>query len=565
MERIRRIWGRIARRKWLGTGLVALLLFLVLIPLYRQAIMCNDELLSRYWSMKGFTQFYRYFWDDLVGRGRALSAGVIPVTMYLGFLGSGNGTFKIVQILSILLDVSLFMLLLERLFHDRKFAVVCGLSVVAFLPVTFEHTVPNAFNTLYNIPFSLLLLSLVLFSEYLEKGGKKKMAFSMLLLFINLTCYESFVMFLPLYWGIAVGKVGLDKRKRLLKVCACPATVGALFLLLYVMSSVLFPSHYPGNQISEISFGKMIAIISQLSGASFPGYYCFVPKYHYLADYYNHLGAAEYARILAVCLIFFAIVHMLLGRGTGKPVGLKSLFACLGMGGLCVILPTLPLSVASMYQQTVGTDSWIAVPTNWFCYFGATFLCWFLVWQLVGRYRRKAAVFLAAAAAAIYLFPVQAMNDIFSQQQNRAFQRLTRIESLFSTELFRALDGNMFYSTDCFETVNALVIHDSYWNDYAASQGLGIRIANYEGSAADNRIYYDGEQFTVWYGNAACVITSRPEEGVGTCQDGGETGKEIQFTETTEDSEFYEYYYRLAETGELEACCREDFLKGRQQ
>ena len=564
MERIRRICRGMTRRKFLGTGLVALLLFLVLIPLYRQAIMCNDELLSRYWSMKGFDQFYRYFWDDLVGRGRALSAGVIPITMYLGFLGSGNGTFKIAQILSILLDVSLFMLLLDKLFHDRKFAVVCGLSIVTFLPVTFEHTAPNAFNTLYNIPFSLLLISLVLFTEYLEKGGKKKLAFSMLLLFINLTCYESFVMFLPLYWGIAVGKVGLEKKKRLLKVCICPAAAGALFLILYVISGVLFPSRYPGNQISGISVGKMLAIISNLSVASFPGYYCFVPKYHYLADYYNCLGMAEYARILAVCFLFFVIAHRLLGHGTGKPMGTKSLFACLGMGALCIILPTLPLSVASMYQQTVGTDSWIAVPTNWFCYFGATFLCWLLVWQLAGRCRRKAVAFLTAAVAAIYLFPVQAMNDIFSHQQNQAFQRLIRIESLFSTELFRVLNGSTFYSTDCFETVNALAIHDSYWNDYAAIWGLEINIANYEGGAADNRIYYDGEQFTVWYGSAACVITSRPEEGVGICQDGGEIGKEMQFAEMMEDSGFYEYYYRLVENGELENCGREDFLKGGQ-
>ena len=112
--------------------------------------MCNDELQSRFWSMQGTKAFFERYMVDHVEKGRALSAPLVTFTMWLGFWGNSSWSFRIVQILSILICVCLFGVLINKLFNNTRFAYFCALFSLLFMPVSFEHTSPNAFNALYN-------------------------------------------------------------------------------------------------------------------------------------------------------------------------------------------------------------------------------------------------------------------------------------------------------------------------------------------------------------------------------------------------------------------------------
>lgn len=158
-------------------------------------------------------------------------------------------------------------------------------------------------------------------------------------------------------------------------------------------------------------------------------------------------------------------------------------------------------------------------------------------------------IYIVAIGAALYLLPVQCMNDIFAERHSWIFQRLTTMESLFSTDYAESLEGKEFYSRDFFKHVNILAIHDSYWNDFAEMKGLDIKIVN--GTEGKGRIYFDDEQIMVWYGNELCILTTQPREGYGVCQYSEEEYKMVKYHEAVEDSGFYEYFYRLSDTGEL--------------
>lgn len=541
--------------------LVFVLIFLAIVPLYKQAIMCNDELQARLWSMKGISQFFEHYIEEQIQeKGRALSSIVFPFTMYLGFLGDSNWTFKVFQILSIVVNAFLFTVFLDKLFCHKSFSIICGLSILVFLPVTFEHTAPNAFNTLYNIPFSLLFISLLLFIAYLNKGKKWMLVCSMLCLFLNLISYETFVMFLPLYGMIAIVKYGLGDKKLIIKKIAPPFFVALVFLVLYIWLGRVFQSTYSGNQIGGCTFASSLKIIKQLVLSSFPGYYIFTGKYKYLAQYSKNLRAENYARALLVCACFGLIIFWFMRKERQSNYVMK--WRSLGGGCLCLILPTIPVSVARMYQGNVSPDGFMALPTTYFCYFSATFICWFLIWQLAKLFRKeKAMAVVIAVMVSVYLFQVQIMNDIFSEEQNKDFNNLTTMESLISTKLFASLEGKQFCSDDFFERRHTLAVHGSYWNDFIHIKGLEVGILNETGNTDDKRIYWDGSQFVIWNGDEMCIVASIPKEGFGLCQYIEDEYKIVKYQEFMADNGFYEYFYKLSDDGELEPSDIKAFLE----
>lgn len=539
---------------------LALLLVLVCIPLYKQGVMCNDELVTRLLAQKGFKESFLHYVQVYRDAGRPLAIVLDPITIYLGFLGDNNWSFRVLQIITILATAGLFAVFLDRLFHNRSFAAICGISIVVFLPVTFEHTAPNAFNTLFNIPFCFMLLSLILYTIYLEMNSKRMLVVSMTLLLLNLTSYESFVMFLPLYWCIAIAKTDWKEKRRLLKAILWPTLTAAVFLSLYILLQVFYPADYSGIQVEDVSLRRAGEIIWQLFRSSFPGYYLFDPEYQRQAQIYNKLKIENYVRAGMVGIFFGLILYKLLGRRLGKKGNKISSWGAVGSGVLCIILPTLPNAVAKMYQQNIGIGWWVAVPTSYFCYFGATFLCWFVIWRFLSWLDSRGAICAVAIGVTLYLVPVQCMNDIFAQRNNWVFHRITTMEALFSTELAQLLEGKEFYSKDFFKHINILDVHDSYWNDFAEMKGLAIKITN--GTDGRGRLYFDDEQIVVWYGDKVCVLVSEPREEYGVCRYSEDEYKIIKYEGAVEDNGFFEYYYQLSDNGELVPDEKKGFFTG---
>lgn len=545
------------RLLWLSA---VLMLVLIMVPLYKQAIICNDELQTRLWSMKGFFELYNhYFWVE-IEKGRALRSVLIPFTMFLGALGSSNWTFKIIQIISILAVVLLFAVLLNKVFQNKCFTMVCSLSVLAFMPVTFEHMAPNAFVTFYNVPFCMLLLSLILFIGYIHDKGRIYLIWSMVLLFINLISYESFVMLLPLYWGLIAWEKGIHDKKELLRKSLYPTAVAALFLVCYIVFSIAFPSNYSGNQIGGFTLKSSLDIILQLVVVSFPGYFLWDPKYRYLFTSYYNLKPENYLRILLVCIVFGCILYYVGKDEKEKPVKASRFWCPLGMGILCIILPTCPFAVAELYQGKVGAaNDVIAVPITFFTYLAATFVCWFVIWQLIQKFHNTKILLLLAVGIACYLLPVQAMNDVIAERQNSDFRRLITMERLFSTDLMELFKDKEIKSDDYFVTHNALAIHNSYWTEFANYKGKNIQIINAGGQVEDICLYFDETQFVIRAGKEICIITTKPKTGYGICQYAKEEYAIAFFETPLMDNGFYEYFYRLSDTGELEASDKEIF------
>lgn len=543
-----------------------ILVLMVLLPMYKQSIVCNDELQTRYWSYQGFETFYKHYFEEHIQKGRALSTPIVSFTMYLGFLGQKNWTFKLMQIASILLVAVMFGKLMYKLFRNKFFAYFCSLSVILFLPVTFEHTVPNAFVTLYNIPFALLLCSMILFLDYLDDMNNMKLIFSMIFLFVAEISYEAFVTFVPVYMMFVLYKFGWNNFFVKWKTLIWPFINAVIYLITYFLSGKIFASNYEGNQITGIDLKESFNIIKELFFASFPGHWLYVSKYKYLYEMLKTTSTPEYVMRIAIMAIAFGvcIVFLLEKLYNSKKDNELKLWVLI-CGILTVILPTVPISVSKMYQGHVGEKDFMALPVTFFSYIAAIFVCCYVIWQICVWMKSKIPIWILVVGLTLVFLQIQCMNIAFADKQEEIFNRLVSIEEMVKSEFLDNFEGQTFYTEDMFKENTFLAVHDSYWTKYATVSGRNIRFNKMKrggGILNKNRIYINEENsaFLIWKGKWLCAMSMKELPDHISVQYYDNQYFVADCTSAVSKNKWYMEFF-VVENDKLEKCTEEMFLE----
>lgn len=143
---------------------------LLFFPLLTLGIMHNDELLARYWSMRGVKEFLTHSYTELLqGKGRAMSCLVVPVTQILWYIGKSRYCFRILQVLTVISNIGLFAKLTEEIFHkkdsDRYSDSITGIVYATFFRThTSECLCDFIWDTAYII--ICIFITLYLLSPY---------------------------------------------------------------------------------------------------------------------------------------------------------------------------------------------------------------------------------------------------------------------------------------------------------------------------------------------------------------------------------------------------------------
>ena len=155
---------------------------------------------------------------------------------------------------------------------------------MAFLPISFENTAPNAFCTLFNFPFAFLLLSYIFFLDYIDNKNISKIFISMILLFVAEMCYEAFIALTPLYLFILLYRMNIKQEfKKIVVYLSIPFFTSCLYLVTYILCSKIYVSNYAGNQLGISDIKGSIAIIGHLFKAAIPGFFIWgSDKYRFL-------------------------------------------------------------------------------------------------------------------------------------------------------------------------------------------------------------------------------------------------------------------------------------------
>jgi len=487
-----------------------LIIMLISVPLFRTGVMIHDEVLYRMFGMIGFAQFFDFFSHASQNQGRPLAILHIP-SFYAFIRLSLLIGFGFVRIILILANTFLFGWLIFRFFKNVNFAFLVVTLFLVFMPITFEHTPPNAYVTLFLVPSATLLISFHLYFLFLKKQKLSIIIMSMLLLFWSLTAYELFVFFVPLYFVIVIWFLGKSfTAMKAIKILWVPIVTTLLYLCAYFILSRAFLSQYYGTQFADtFSIANKTSIAFQLMEASFPGYYYLLnAKYQHMT--YSMIFMATDStfgqnniieifinfldlRLVLLLIILPPFLFKLLSNFSKdceiQPV--KMNFLALISGGAFMLLPVLPFTLSSRYQNTVNDHDFIALTGTFFTTYATIFVLSLIIWSISAFLKNKHITFVICLCLTILCIPVQFMNDLFSTEQKSNYVRMTVIEDLFMTNTIMNFQGKTFTAQNLFERRNALSFGDWHWSYFANNlSGIDVQLLNAPKGDSDNNIFF---------------------------------------------------------------------------
>lgn len=473
---------------FLRNALIILSIVLISIPILKLGIMQNDEVQSRYWSMQGFITFYKHYFIEQTQKGRTLSAIIFPFSMYLGFMGTKSYQFKFFQVISILICDLLFYKLINKTTKNKKLAAISALIFWSFLQISFEPVSPNVFVTLYNPAVWLILISLMFYNDYLETSKVSKLIISMVMFLIAETAYEAFITYVVIYLILFIYKKGIKNVFSNKKDWVFPILMAFIYLVLYVAAKKLFPSNYVGNQITNINLIKSLRIIAYLSIYSLPGSLILSKKYQYLFELYFNIDYHDVIRILLVVIVFVALLILTLNEKKKSNIMQKNDFLKIVVLSLfLIVLPILPISVASLYQELTLGDSLIQIPVSFFAYFGGSLLVSSVLLYLLENHKTLGYLFLTCLVLNLIL--VQNYNSVFQKQATSDFKRFENIEGFLTSDALSNFYGKDIYSSDIYQIRDALA-PNNYWNLYVELNDVNINLINDECNYDETCLYY---------------------------------------------------------------------------
>lgn len=532
---------------------IAMLLIVVMAlatsPLLIQGVICNDELQSSYWAQLGWAQFWDHYVRVWASQGRSLGALLNIIAVYLGFISTNVLIFRAVSVGLMLIAFGLFGWLVARLMKRTEIGVAVFTALLLLLPISFEHTLPNAFVALFSLPLILAFLSFHLFLSYLGSGRKGFLATSALFWVIFLTGYEAFVILTPVFVVIAyMARQATPKEAwRAIVECRHIFASTAFFLVAYIVARMLFPSTYAGNTLAEFNLSKSVAVVGHLVASGIPGYYLFNGKYQYLfeifAGSFQSMGTVLQASPLAVLaaklfpfksgtltnfrtafveprMLVMSVLALIFAwrigprLNTGKPViSRERLPWLLVIPILMSVMLAIPNSLGELYQGTVNANNFVALPVTFLIYgfmvFSAVVLFWFIMERISDPWSRVTLI----ALVIFLVLPVQAMNGVFAQEQQRNFNRLAVLQAVFDTELLRQVNGASIFAPDFYETRNLLAINDGYWSSFAKSKGLNVEVTSkYSGQNHELRVLSDGQVALLSHQQAILLSVKRVDD-----------------------------------------------------
>lgn len=526
--------------------IVSALTVLTMTPLLFQGIICNDELQTRFIRKLGMLELLKDNIRTAIAKGRTIG-GFVDVRE-ISFLSNNMYINRFADIVMILIAIALFCYLIYKLDGNKYFSYFLGVVIMACLPVTFEHGAPNAFVAITVIPMMLVLVSLILFWNYLNSGKRRYLAGSMALYMISMLQYEFIVTYVVLMYLLII-KCQLNnggiRWKQAAGQAVVPTVSASCYVIAYFAMQHLHASNYSGNTMGFVSVKSSLKILYVLAKSSMPGYFLLNEKYrHYeklIADSFEY-GA--FLKIIACLIVLLSagVIFMISEKCRKKKDG-RNIVEIL-VAAFFMIIPALPNAISSLYQGAVTETFFTWLPVSIFLYFAACFFVCSVLWNIF-RILNRYALAAGALCVACLIGRIQFMNYINADQQRRDFDRLQAIEKMFDMQMWKDLGAAEIYTEDLYETRNLLAVHDTFWSRYLENNGCVISVNSGSSETLPNLYFLYDEYFVLTNGEIAIVCSQDMMKGSHTIRLSKDRYACAKFKKGTEDGGNYIYCFEM--------------------
>ncbi|WP_196603713.1 hypothetical protein [Pectinatus haikarae] len=483
-----------------------LLIFIILSmhSILIQGCVVNDALLHYINREHGLLNvIYQQFLIDL-NQGRPLRLAVI--NWAFDNISKNFYISRFIQIGILISNLFLFGYFLKRIFNNIYFSYLVIFLFCLFLPITFEHALPNVYIGLVGMPINYLLLSLIFFDKYFDNRKRYRLFIvSMFFWFLAVLSFEFMVTFVCLFPIINKYKTG--RWIGINKITIIPVLIVFWYITTWIILTKIYISHYSGTQIDNIWSAKNhIDILYQLFKSSLPGYFIFNDKYAYIYKLCGDIipsndDSSLVSRIQSIILnmgnikiileaivaiiIFFKYYYFLKDdENNSMRFSLKYIIVAI----VYLFLPALPYAIARMYQGRVNATDYISLTASYPIYFSMIFLFSYIIWHIIKKLKIGYIKIILMLLICFYGMLIQTMNNTFAIEQQSIFSRITNIESLFETRALRNITEKSICSFDLYQTQMSLSVSQKNLNDLVKLHGCNFTIENYN----------DNNKITLW-------------------------------------------------------------------
>lgn len=454
---------------------LSVLIFVVLIVISNimiQGITCNDEVQLRLNSQHGLLYFLKkQIIEEDIYQGRIL--GAIGNIKFLSFISTNLYIFRAIEVVILLIAIGLLGVFICEVFNNKKIGVLGAFLALVFLPITFEHSVPNAFVIVVCQPLILLLLSLLFYMKFFKVNKKQYIIYSCLLFFWACCLYEFVVTYILMFFIITfIRKDKAENYAILLKKCIPHAVTAMLYLVCYILQGKIFPTKYEGTSINISNIKGIMNVLKIEWMSSLPGYYLFNKKYKYLYSiYYSKRDMLTVTIIIIFFISLITILIKLLWNGSMQSWNLKKNILIILTAIAYTIIPTIPNSLTPLYQNSVSESYFTSIPVSLFLYFSVVFLITWGVWNFVAKFKKL--FFVPIGIICLLSTCIYITNKGIAERQFEDYKRFVSIEDLLSLDFWENYPELQIQAPSFFETRDNLAIESGHWTDFISLYNNG--------------------------------------------------------------------------------------------
>lgn len=449
---------------------------LCMYPVLKMGITCRDDFLWRMYASVSPLEVIRRYAEETIGQGRVLS---IVQGISLVFICFPNRImFGIMKGVLFLSNIVLLSMLMDRL-SAKKGKYLLLISGPLLIQITLKASPPDAFSSFIAMPFTWILLSLLLYDIYLEKKNQKILVGSIVLYFAGMCAYESIILYSIFFFVIAVLR---KKRAADIVKCLVPHTVTALlYLTLYILIRTIFPSNYSGNTIQIGSMKQVIEFIARMVCGGVPGLFASgsfnQTMMRYIRDYpaeYSILNEIDF-RIMVALLLALGIFLLCMKRAAEKDCEEKkrnSLVFILLCLLICAIGLTVPNAVSGSAEMYLAQPGLIGLPSTYMIsiiLLTAISVLFELLLRCNSKRFRTACVCSFGIAMVLWGGFVQCSNHALGDLQTESSDRIERTEHVLDIRMISS-ETDPIYATGIDDVYMIQWVFMSDWNRYLEIQ-----------------------------------------------------------------------------------------------
>lgn len=418
----------------------------------------NEDDFAQYILSFNLDKVFESSVDYAEHQGRVFAV-VVMGFHYVAHLFKSEIFYSLSLIITILVSISLYLLLIYKLFKNKTFVLLLALIFPACMQIFGSFCLFISYPFFFSFSLSILIFSYLLLLKFFDKRKSRYLWGASLLFLFTAMFYEIYLLFIIFYFLIIYkyeSETTYDSIKKkwlnCLKVALPFIVMAIIFIVIYFTYKMFHQTEYSGTAFAgDMTFYNTFKVILSVSTFAFPMtvyvHYqdllilkSMLANGHYDNIFYAIINAGPTAILKGILV---ASVFCVILKDTKVRLSNFTIFKIIVLGFVIILLPNVLFGVTEKNQNS----DWLGYVTTFYSYFGvvlsiASFLL--LIYKLVQN--NSYLKWFVIAVSTVSMFSITTLTQMTNQavvdDVNISQMRFKVMDEIMETDFFKNIPDN---------------------------------------------------------------------------------------------------------------------------